>query len=90
MREDPHTVARTWPRNRDGAAQGGCPRDTVVWFEPSGSVAWLDVEAQPLMATVRFLTSGTGIAGISISRTPSLKVATASSAFTCGGSSTRR
>ena len=45
---------------------------------------------QPVIARVRVFTSGTGIAGISISSTPFLKVATASSAFTCSGTPTRR
>jgi hypothetical protein len=51
------------------------------FFGPSGpSRGWSF--RQPLISTARFFTSGTGIAGISISRTPFLNVALAFSAFT--------
>jgi hypothetical protein len=75
---------------RGTAACAAAPRTSPsMCFEPNGPLFGGDVR-QPLISTVRFLTSGTGITGISISSTPSLKDATAFSAFTCSGIPIRR
>src|SRR6476620_744445 len=91
------TVSANLARGRDGCERAkrgshlrGCPSNvTVGVVEPNGPVCGCDVR-QPLISTVRFFTSGTGIAGISISSTPFLNAATASSAFTCSGIPIRR
>ena len=73
-----------------GSHLRGCPSNvTVGVVEPNGPLCGCDVR-QPLISTVRFFTSGTGIAGISISSTPFLKAAMASSALTYSGIPMRR